>query len=1034
MIKLLFTSFFIVLLLFLSDLVNARFTYRPVKKENVIVIKDYWQASSQESDLIDSHPNDQAIFCRAKGSVTIAKNLAALSCSTEYYLKRYFSDTLSILVRDAVETPNNEQIIVGSLFNPSINNDSDPFILKLNAVGEKVWEKNFNIPSEQHIYKMTALADGSYAAAGTSQIVNQTSCFLLKFDSNGNVLWNRKFAITISGVTLFTISEIKEDADNNIIVVGSFYLAGRPRLFFLKSTSSGSILLSKSVRPPLSTVFMGATDIMVKDGFTYISGSHLNTGINAGYFRGLLVKINNTNGNVVFGKQYNFNSGIAMFSQLLDYTGQICLIGLNGIQGNANIAMLCDTSGMVSQVKSLQFSIIREPGRVYLKNDGSMIWFQNSDNNFFISAFHLQNGVSWTRQYNSPGDFPRAVHVYEGNNGNINFAGNFADGQFSSLFSGVFSGNGNMPCAPAAISSTIGNGSSVAENIAFLSDDFTIQEISLPWLPMPEKVNAIDTICQTSIICNQLNLSAPSRICFGDTLKVVVDVDCNTVPSINYDPLQLQLLSVSDTLLQFLPLKTGLTKISAGINPGCNIIRDSVLVAVSRSANSLNLGSDLFICNGNSITLNASSGFKNYQWQDGSSDSFYLVTVPGLYYLTVLDSCGKMFRDSVVVNSGTGLPISIGPDRVKCNGDTLHLNAPPGYMSYSWSPDYRINSLQAASVVIDPYVDTVYYLKAEVMPGCYVYDTIRITVHNSPTISLGPDTSLCRSEVLSLRAGTGFSNYQWSNGDTDSLTTVNSIGTYFVHAITPDGCSSTDTIKILTIYDNPFVMLGTSNELCTGGIRLLDAGVFNSYLWNDGSVARTLSIQTRGTYFVTVTDKNSCYASDTILIDQLLPVPQHFLPADTSICLNSTFTLGSLKSFPSYVWNTGSIAPNIVITVPGIYWLEVKDAKNCIGRDSIEVNVNQCGSGLYVPAAFTPNLDGTNDFFKATLYGVRKSFELKLYNRYGQLIFVTRDPQEGWDGTIKGIKQETGGYVWVCKYQVDNRPVAIEKGSVILIR
>jgi gliding motility-associated-like protein len=87
-----------------------------------------------------------------------------------------------------------------------------------------------------------------------------------------------------------------------------------------------------------------------------------------------------------------------------------------------------------------------------------------------------------------------------------------------------------------------------------------------------------------------------------------------------------------------------------------------------------------------------------------------------------------------------------------------------------------------------------------------------------------------------------------------------------------------------------------------------------------------------------------------------------------------------------------------------------------------------------VPTAFTPNRDGKNDSFRAMVFGNTKRFELAVYNRWGQVVFFTTDPSRGWDGKVAGINQETGFFVWTCRYQLEGGKESFEKGTVSLIR
>ncbi len=90
---------------------------------------------------------------------------------------------------------------------------------------------------------------------------------------------------------------------------------------------------------------------------------------------------------------------------------------------------------------------------------------------------------------------------------------------------------------------------------------------------------------------------------------------------------------------------------------------------------------------------------------------------------------------------------------------------------------------------------------------------------------------------------------------------------------------------------------------------------------------------------------------------------------------------------------------------------------------------------IEVPNAFTPNNDGLNDYFHPHNALKTDNYEFRVYNRWGQLVFFSRNWQEKWDGTINGTKQPTGVYVWMLSYtKSDTQQRVFKKGTVTLIR
>jgi hypothetical protein len=103
-------------------------------------------------------------------------------------------------------------------------------------------------------------------------------------------------------------------------------------------------------------------------------------------------------------------------------------------------------------------------------------------------------------------------------------------------------------------------------------------------------------------------------------------------------------------------------------------------------------------------------------------------------------------------------------------------------------------------VVVNPLVDTSYHVTAEKTPGCFAYDTVKITVNQSPPINLGADKRFCLGDSTVFSAGTGFQSYGWNSGQTTPQIVVKVVGQYSVVGTTGEGCKSYDTVKVISVY------------------------------------------------------------------------------------------------------------------------------------------------------------------------------------------------------------------------------------------
>ncbi len=103
--------------------------------------------------------------------------------------------------------------------------------------------------------------------------------------------------------------------------------------------------------------------------------------------------------------------------------------------------------------------------------------------------------------------------------------------------------------------------------------------------------------------------------------------------------------------------------------------------------------------------------------------------------------------------------------------------------------------------------------------------------------------------------------------------------------------------------------------------------------------------------------------------------------------------------------------------------------------DQIEVGYIKCDPKPTFPNAFTPNGDGKNDFFKPTVRGPMFDYELRIFNRWGEMIFITSDTHKGWDGKYKGAPVDNGTYVWWLTFKkMPGGPANVMKGEVTVLR
>jgi gliding motility-associated-like protein len=119
----------------------------------------------------------------------------------------------------------------------------------------------------------------------------------------------------------------------------------------------------------------------------------------------------------------------------------------------------------------------------------------------------------------------------------------------------------------------------------------------------------------------------------------------------------------------------------------------------------------------------------------------------------------------------------------------------------------------------------------------------------------------------------------------------------------------------------------------------------------------------------------------------------------------------------------------------GIYSITVTDKKGCVIVASDTIQKKYC-CNCYLPNSFTPNGDGLNDVFKAITPNTDISeYSLKIYNRWGQEVFSTKEMTTGWDGRIKGVDADMDSYYFLMIYKcTQSKEQLVRKGDVLLLR
>jgi gliding motility-associated-like protein len=198
---------------------------------------------------------------------------------------------------------------------------------------------------------------------------------------------------------------------------------------------------------------------------------------------------------------------------------------------------------------------------------------------------------------------------------------------------------------------------------------------------------------------------------------------------------------------------------------------------------------------------------------------------------------------------------------------------------------------------------------------------------------------------------------------------------------------------------------------------------------NDTTIQLGFNREWTGYIYATIA---GCGLKDSLPVTIHGQLPPVNLPPDTVLCPGTTILLQPQGSFRTYKWQDGSTGDVYQVKDTGLYYVSVTDF--CGNPSSDTLRVRDCRKVLVFPNAFTPNQDGANDLFRPRVNGELKEFELAVYDRWGQSIFLTTDPAKGWNGSFNGKALPPGTFVWFCRYQFSNDSPRMQKGTVLLIR
>ncbi|MBL7944444.1 MAG: gliding motility-associated C-terminal domain-containing protein [Flavobacteriales bacterium] len=419
----------------------------------------------------------------------------------------------------------------------------------------------------------------------------------------------------------------------------------------------------------------------------------------------------------------------------------------------------------------------------------------------------------------------------------------------------------------------------------------------------------------------------------------------------------------------------------------------------------LDLGPDRALCPGDATTFDITTPGASYAWSDGSTGPTFTAVEAGTIVVTItVDGCSA--SDEVLVEILDAPSIDLGNDTTLCEGATLTINVDQPNTSFIWDDGSTLPERVITTAGI-------YWVDAS-RNTCTLRDSIVVDFFSPSSFDLGNDRTICSGTSTEIGAPVGGASYSWSNGATSPTIVVNSGGVYTAN-ISVAGCTAQDVITV-EVIDVTAPELGANRQACAGEVVTLSVPGSN-VTWSTGEVGNTIAVTTTGFYTVT-TDSLGCSATDQVFVNFTPLTTEVLLSGDPSICPGSVAVL-QVEALPgaTYQWSTGARGTTISVFEPG--WYTVQATGACIdASDSIRVEAEDCNTYVHVPNSFTPNNDGLNDVFLPVIDGPLDSYQLEIFDRWGERIHSTNDREEGWDGAYSGVASQDGVYVWKLAFRV----------------
>lgn len=460
-----------------------------------------------------------------------------------------------------------------------------------------------------------------------------------------------------------------------------------------------------------------------------------------------------------------------------------------------------------------------------------------------------------------------------------------------------------------------------------------------------------------------------------------------------------------------------------------------------------------YACNGTSISFSGTTSqcpdVLHWNFGDGNTgtglNTSHIYSTPGVYTATfsVSGVCNAPASFSQQVEfpnvTATSIPASCAGSN---DGKAVAaVNSANGPFTFLWNTTPAQTTDTAVNLAPGNYTVTVSSINT-----CDGTATVVVNQGSGISVSAAavPDTctSSTGSATLILNSGTAPFSFMWSNGGTAPTVNGLATGNYSVTVTDANTCSASASVNVSQVFDLS-INTSAADDTCGAGTGTATAHILSgtspfTYLWSNGNISSSLYGLNAGNFSVTVNDIYNCSATSSASVGTTSGITISLYKEDVSC--NETadgkiFTAASGGATPyHFIWSNNFTGDSLYHVPAGMFTVTVTDAANCSQSDSVVLSKESCPSYIHFPTAFSPNGDGANDLFKPKYSSDLGKYFIRIYNRWGELVYTSEDVNEGWDGFYQSTKQPMGVYVFVSEFTFSNSEKQSRAGNLTLVK